>query len=167
VAAYDASTGKQAWRFYTVPADGQGWVKKGSGVTGGDVWMPPVVDARTGMVYFGTGNPYPDFSNKNRPGCDPWVDAVVALDAKTGRFVWAHTELCNDIWDLDSESMPIIFDVVINHRVIHAVGHSNKDGIFFTYDAATGKVLTQTPLRQHVLSPSLAAQIRGSCPVPR
>jgi sulfocyanin len=145
VAAYDANTGKQVWKFYTVPAEGQGWVPKGSGVAGGDVWMPPVVDTRTGIVYFGTGNPYPDFSNKQRPGCDPWVDAVVALDATTGKFVWAHTELCNDIWDLDSESMPIIFDAVINHRVIHAVGHSNKDGIFFTYDAATGKVLAQSP----------------------
>ncbi len=144
VAAYDANTGNEIWKFYTVPADGQGWVEKGSGASGGDVWMPPVIDTQTGLLYFGTGNPYPDFDNSHRPGCDPWVNATVALDAKTGKLAWAHTEVCNDTTDYDSMPMPQIFDVVINHRVIHAVGHGNKSGLYFTYDAATGKVLAET-----------------------
>ncbi len=132
------------WTYYTVPADGQGWVKKGSGVAGGDVWMPPVIDTKTGILYAGTGNPYPDFDNSKRPGCDPWVNATVAVNARTGKFIWAHSEVCNDIDDYDSDPSPMIFDLTIHGKKVHAVGHANKSGLYFIYDAATGKVLAQT-----------------------
>jgi len=144
IAAYSANTGKKLWTYYTVPADGQGWVKKGSGVTGGDVWMPVIVDSKTGMLYAGTGNPYPDFDNSKRLGCNPWVNATIALKAKTGTFVWGHTEVCNDIDDYDSDPSPMIFDVMIHGKMVHAVGHGSKIGLYFVYDAATGKVLAQT-----------------------
>lgn len=145
VSAYDANSGKKLWTYYTVPTDGQGWVKKGSGVTGGDVWMPPVVDTTTGMLYIGTGNPYPDFDNSKRPGCDPWVNATVALDAKTGKFVWGHSEVCNDIDDYDSDPSPMLFNIHYpNGKTVRAVGHANKSGLYFVYDARTGKVLAQT-----------------------
>ncbi|HWE64480.1 MAG TPA: PQQ-binding-like beta-propeller repeat protein [Chloroflexota bacterium] len=145
VAAYDANTGKQIWRYYTVPLPGQGWMPKVGAHGGGDVWMPPIVDTATGMVYFGTGNPSPDLNNSMRPGCNPWVDATVALDAKTGTFRWAHTEVCPDLWDYDSHQPPMIFDVhYANGKTVHAVGHGNKSGVYFVYDARTGKVLAQT-----------------------
>ena len=145
VAAYNASSGQQVWRFFTVPPAGQGWIKKGSKASGGDVWMPQLIDSRTGILYFGTGNPYPDFDLSQRPGCDPWVNATVALDARTGRFIWAHSEVCNDIWDYDSHQEPMIFDITMKDgSTVHAVGHGNKSGLYFIYDAATGKVLAQT-----------------------
>jgi outer membrane protein assembly factor BamB len=144
VAAYSAATGKQVWRYFTVPADGQGWVKKGSGVTGGDVWMPPIIDTKTGIAYFGTGNPFPDNDNSKRPGCNPWTDATVAVNARTGKFLWGHSEVCNDIGDLDSHQPPMIFDTKINGKMVHAVGHGNKSSLYFVYDAATGKVLAQS-----------------------
>ncbi|MGH2390028.1 MAG: sulfocyanin-like copper-binding protein, partial [Chloroflexota bacterium] len=144
VAAYSATTGKQVWQYYTVPADGHGWVKKGSGVTGGDVWMEPVIDTKTGILYFGTGNPFPDFDNSKRPGCDPWTNSTVALNAKTGKFIWGHSEVCNDINDMDSHQPPMIFDTMINGKMIHAVGHGNKNSVYWVYDAATGKVLAKT-----------------------
>lgn len=151
VAAYSATTGKQIWRYFTVPADGQGWVKKGSGVTGGDVWMPQVIDTKTGMLYFGTGNPFPDFDNSKRPGCNPWVNATVALNARTGKFVWGHSEVCNDINDMDSHQPPMIFDVMIKGKMVHAVGHGNKTSLYYVYDAATGKVLAKSDyLGSHV-----------------
>jgi alcohol dehydrogenase (cytochrome c) len=145
VAGYDAATGKKLWNYYTVPAAGQGWVPTKPLVTGGDVWMPPVVDTKTGMVYVGTGNPYPDFDNSKRPGCNPWVNATVALDARTGKFIWAHSEYCNDIYDYDSDPSPMIFDIRYpGGKTVHAIGHANKSGLYFIYDAKTGKVLAQT-----------------------
>jgi len=164
IAAYDANSGKKMWTYYTVPADGQGWVKKGSGVTGGDVWMPVIIDSKTGILYAGAGNPYPDFDNSKRLGCDPWVNATIALKAKTGKFIWGHSEVCNDITDYDSDPSPMIFDMTIHGKTVHAVGHANKSGLYFIYDAATGKVLAQTT---HVTKYTMPAKRVGKytvCP---
>jgi PQQ-dependent dehydrogenase (methanol/ethanol family) len=161
VAAYDATTGKQVWRFYTVPAAGQGWMPKVGEHGGGDVWMPSVIDPLTGILYFGTGNPSPDEDNSQRPGCDPWADAIVALNAKTGKFIWAHSEVCNDVWDYDSMPAPMIFDMVYHGRVVHAVGHGNKSGLFTVYDAATGQVLSQSPHLSRYTIPHLKPNAKG------
>jgi alcohol dehydrogenase (cytochrome c) len=133
VAAFNATTGKQVWRFYTVPAPGHGWDPATGDHGGGDVWMPPTIDTKTGILYFGTGNPSPDFVNTQRPGCDPYVDSTIALNAKTGKMLWAHTEVCPDLWDYDS------------HQPIQAVGQGNKSGRFFIFDAKTGKMLAISP----------------------
>jgi alcohol dehydrogenase (cytochrome c) len=145
VSAYNATTGKKLWTYYTVPSAGHGWVTKGSNVTGGDVWMPPVIDTTTGVMYFGTGNPYPDFDNSKRPGCDPWVNSTVALDAKTGKFIWGYSEVCNDIDDYDSDPSPMLFNIkYANGTTVRAVGHANKSGLYFVYNAKTGKLLAKT-----------------------
>jgi outer membrane protein assembly factor BamB len=108
--------------------------------------MPSVVDTTTGIVYFGTGNPSPDLDNSQRPGCDPWVNATVALDAKTGKFLWAHSEFCNDQWDYDSHQAPMIFNLTLkNGQTVRAVGHGNKSSYYFIYNAKTGAVIAQTP----------------------
>ena len=166
VAAYDASTGKQVWRFFTVPAPGQGWMPKVGDHGGGDVWMPQVIDDTTGILYFGTGNPSPDFDNSQRPGCDPWVDALVALNARTGKLVWAHSEVCNDVWDYDSMPMPMLFNVTIGGKTVRAVGHANKSGVFFIYDAATGKVLAKSPYLTKYTLPHLKPSPKGSLDCP-
>jgi PQQ-dependent dehydrogenase (methanol/ethanol family) len=146
VEALDANTGKQLWRFYTVPKPGQGWNQPASAHHGGgDVWMPITVDTTTGIVYAGTGNPSPDFDNSQRPGCDPWADAIVALNAKTGKFIWAHSEVCNDVWDYDSMPSPFLMNIPINGVVTRVVGHTNKSGFITFYNAATGKVISVTP----------------------
>jgi alcohol dehydrogenase (cytochrome c) len=143
VAAYDAKTGKQAWRFYLVPAPGQGWMPKVGEHGGGDVWMPPVV--QDGTVYVGTGNPSPDLDNSARPGCNPWVDATVAINAVTGKFKWGRTEVCPDVWDYDSHQPPMLFDVKQGGKTVAAVGQGNKEGKYFILDRATGKVLHVSP----------------------
>ena len=82
VEAVSARTGKIMWRFYTVPASGHDWAGRAGRVGGGDVWMPVTVDPASGTVYLGTGNPTPDLIGRDRPGCDPWTDATLALDAR-------------------------------------------------------------------------------------
>jgi PQQ-dependent dehydrogenase (methanol/ethanol family) len=153
VAAYDARTGKRLWRTYMVPPEGSRRGKKSYG--GGDVWMPPVVDPDTGGVYVSTGNPTPGYSNAQRPGCNPLADATVAIDARTGKIAWTHTELCNDSWDYDTVQAPTIMQVRYGsvtgpnggaHPVYRsAVGVGSKSGFWSTLDAGTGKLIARSP----------------------
>jgi len=106
--------------------------------------MPSVIDPSTGMLYIGTGNPSPDFVNTQRPGCNQWANAVVALNAKTGKLVWGHTEFCNDVWDYDSDPSPMLFNMSVHGQMTRVLGHGNKAGKYFIYEAKTGTVLAQT-----------------------
>ena len=165
-AAFDANTGKQVWRWYAVPAPGHGWMPKAGQHGGGAPWMPLVVDTTTGIVYAGTGNPSPDFNNSQRPGCNPWVNALVALNAKTGKFLWGHTEFCNDVWDYDSDIMPMLFNMTVNGKTIRAVGHANKAGDYFVYNAQTGQLLAKSPYLTKFTLPHPKPTPQGSlvCP---
>jgi len=160
-AAFNAKTGKQVWKFYTVPAPGHGWMPAAGDHGGGDVWMPSVVDPTLGLVYIGTGNPSPDFNNQDRPGCNQWANATVALNAMTGKFVWGHTEFCNDVWDYDSHQAPILFDMTVNGKTIRAVGHGNKAGQYFIYNAKTGAVISHSAFLGGYSTPHLAPNAAG------
>lgn len=136
VAAYSASTGKQLWRFYTVPHAGTGWVPKEGG--GGTVYMPPTIDTSTGIVYVGTGNPAPAIVGTKRPGPDLYTDSILALRASTGQLVWYHQEVAHDLWDYDAESPPVLFTTKVNGRSVRAVAEAGKSGYLFILNAATG-----------------------------
>lgn len=136
VAAYDENTGKQLWRFYTVPHEGTGWVPKEGG--GGTVYMPPTVDASTGIVYVGTGNPAPAIVGTKRPGPDLYTDSILALNAHTGKLVWYHQEVAHDLWDYDAESPPVLFTTKVKGHSVRAVAEAGKSGYLFILNAATG-----------------------------
>jgi glucose dehydrogenase len=122
--------------------------------------MPPVVDPESGVAYVSTGNPTPGYSNAQRPGCNPLADATVALDAKTGKIEWTHTELCNDSWDYDTVQAPAIFDLegVANFR---AVGVGSKAGFWSTLDAGTGKLIARSPYLSKYSKPHLRPTRKG------
>jgi sulfocyanin len=145
VAAFNATTGQQDWRFYTVPAPGHGWVPAQGQHGGGDVWSAPTIDPATNTVYFGTGNPSPDFVGSGRRGCDPHVDSLVALNASTGALKWAHTDICPDLWDYDSHQSPMYYDLTVGGKTVEAVSHANKSGVYTVLNAATGKVISVSP----------------------
>lgn len=145
VAAYDARTGKKLWRTYVVPPPGKGWNRARGHHGGGDVWMPPVVDPRSGLGYVSTGNPTPGFTAAQRPGCNPLADATVAFDAKTGKIEWAHTEVCHDSWDYDTVQAPTIFDLGQGEGARRAVGAASKSGFWSTLDAASGHLIARSP----------------------
>jgi glucose dehydrogenase len=140
VAAYDAKTGKQVWRFYTVPAPGQGWVPKGRH-GGGGVYMPPTVDIRTGLVYVGTGTPSPVLLGTGRQGANLYTDSILALQAQSGKLVWYYQEVPHDQWNYGAASPVVIFDAHINGKTVHAVVEAGKDGHVYLLDAGTGKAL--------------------------
>ena len=135
IAAYDGATGAQEWRFYTVPADGQGWMPASGFHGGGVVWTTPSFDPGSGEIFFGTGNPSPDYYGQQRPGPDPYTDSVVALSVASGALSWAAQEVPHDLWDYDAASPPVLFD--LGARL--TVGAAGKDGYWYEWDAATGR----------------------------
>src|SRR5438445_7982584 len=137
-AAYNADTGKQVWRHYTIPlANVPGsWVKGHHG--GGDVWMNPTIDTNAGRVYIATGNPGSDLDARVRPGRDLWTNSILALDLKTGKQVWGYQLEHFDVWDFDSVSPPVLFPTSSGL----AVGEANKGGFWHEVLASNGKRLT-------------------------
>ena len=92
VAAYDAASGKLAWRFWTIPAPGEHGSESWPGDLylhgGGTTWMPGTYDPELNILYWGTSNPAPDFEGSVRPGDDLYTDCVLALDPDTGKLKW-------------------------------------------------------------------------------
>lgn len=141
VAAYDAADGHLLWRTRMVPPRGKGW-RRGPGVGGGDVWMPPTIDPATGTVYVSTGNPTPGFTNAGRPGCNPLADAVVALDGKSGRIEWSRTLVCEDSWDYDTVQAPLLLGA--GGGAPSTVGAGSKSGFYALLDAGSGRVAARS-----------------------
>lgn len=137
VAAYDAKSGKQLWRFWTIPPVGQGWRKKGTG--GGTVYMAPTIDTKTGLVLFGTSNPSPAIVGTDRPGKNLYTSSIVALNAQTGKLAWYHQEVAHDLWDYDAASPVVVFDTKINGKPTRVAAEAGKSGYLFMLDARTGK----------------------------
>jgi glucose dehydrogenase len=114
-------------------------VPEGGG--GGTIYMPPTVDAATGTVYVGTGNPAPVLVGAKRPGKNLYTDSILALDADTGKLKWYHQEQAHDLWDYDAESPVVLFDVEINGEKKRGLAEAGKNGLLFLLDAETGEDL--------------------------
>jgi alcohol dehydrogenase (cytochrome c) len=142
VAAYDARTGKQRWRWYSTDPKtfaGDSW-KRG----GGTVWTTPAIDPARDLVIFGTGNPNPDLYGESRKGDNLYTDSIVALDVHSGKLRWYYQEVKHDLWDYDATSNVVLFDVHSNGRTIPAAGQAGKVGWFFIVDRRNGKLLRKS-----------------------
>lgn len=137
IAAFSADNGSLLWRFYTVPARGQGWMPATGDHGGGAVWTTPAYDPSTHTVYVGTGNPSPDYYGEARPGPDLYTDCVLAIDIQSGALKWYAQETAHDLWDYDVASPPIRFPV----DGVPAVGEAGKNGYWYEWNAATGQPL--------------------------
>ena len=146
--AFDAKTGKLVWTFYTIPgpgefghetwpADNDSW-KSG----GAPIWNTPAVDPQLGMIYFSTGNAWPDFNGSGRKGDNLFTVSIVGLDVKTGRYRWHFQQVHHDIWDYDSPNPVILFDAPYEGRMRKAIAEVSKTGWVYILDRQTGKPLT-------------------------
>jgi alcohol dehydrogenase (cytochrome c) len=142
VAAYDAQTGKQRWRWMSTDPktySGDSW--QGGGAM---VWTTPAIDAQLGLVIFSTGNPNPDLDGSNRRGDNLYSDSIVALDVHSGQLKWYYQEVAHDVWDYDAVSNVVLFDVHQNGATIPAAAEAGKVGWVFIVDRRTGKLIRKS-----------------------
>ncbi len=152
VAAYDAASGKQVWRFSTTQPGSWGGSAWRHG--GGAVWTTPEVDSKLGLAYVHTGNPSPDVNGSERPGKDLYTSSLVALDLATGAMRWYFQEVHHDIWDYDAAQPAQLYTLERNGASIPVIGHAGKNGFYFILDRRTGKPVL--PVRE-VAVPSAPA----------
>ena len=149
IAAYDASTGKEMWRFNTVPAPGEPGSDTWSGDAwkngGGSLWMTGTYDPSLNLTYWGVGNPGPDFNPSQRPGDNLFTDSVVALDADTGKLRWHFQFTPNDRYDWDSTQVPVLVDATWKGAPAKLLMLANRNGFFYVLDRATGRFLLGKP----------------------
>ena len=145
--ALDAKTGKEAWRFYTIPGPGDigfdTWPQSGDAWKhgGGPVWQTPSVDPKLGMIYFSTGNASPDVNGSKRAGDNLFTSSFVALDAKTGEYKWHFQQLHHDIWDFDAPSPTVLYDAQVDGQTVPAIAEASKTGFLYVLNRQTGKPL--------------------------
>jgi quinohemoprotein ethanol dehydrogenase len=151
VTAYDATTGKRIWRFYTIPGPGETghetWPQDNDAwkVGGAPVWQTPSVDPKLGLLYFTTGNAGPDNNGSKRAGKNLFTASMVALDLQTGRVKWWYQMVHHDIWDYDAPSPTVLFDATVDGKDVHGIGEASKTGWLYLLDRETGKPLFPTP----------------------
>jgi PQQ-dependent dehydrogenase (methanol/ethanol family) len=147
VAAYKASSGEQAWRFWTVPAPGEPAMKTWQGNTspqGGATWTTGSYDAETGLLYWALGNPYPDTDGDNRGGDNLYTNSDVALDARTGELRWHFQFTPHDLHDWDANQPIVLIDAPFKGRQRKLLLHANRNGFFYVLDRTTGEFLQGT-----------------------
>ncbi|HEV3217083.1 MAG TPA: PQQ-dependent dehydrogenase, methanol/ethanol family [Vicinamibacterales bacterium] len=149
--AYDAATGKRAWRFWTVAGPGDpgfsSWPQNNDSYLhgGGSIWVTGTYDQQQNLVFFGTGNPGPDYYSTNREGDNLYTASLVALDADTGKAKWHYQFTPHDVHDWDSTQVPVLGDLTINGQPRKVVMFANRNGFFYTIDRVTGKVIVAKP----------------------
>ena len=171
--AYDVSTGKRLWRWYSIPSpqDGGWWGKWRTqddwGMSfhrdiareradsakyadawqhgGGPVWHHPAYDPTLGLLFVNVGNAAPDNDGEVRPGDNLYSSSIVALDVKTGKLRWYYQEVAHDRWDYDATTPPVLVDVPDGQgRRVKAVAEAGKDGFVYVLDRLTGKPIRRS-----------------------
>jgi len=141
--AWDVHTGKQLWRFHSVPHPGEvgndtwpgeSWKNR----SGTNVWGFMSVDLERGLIFLPFGSPSYDFYGADRKGKNLFGNSLVVLNADTGKLVWYFQAVHHDTWDYDLESAPVLLDVVQRGVKIPAVAIIGKSGLMFILDRRNG-----------------------------
>jgi alcohol dehydrogenase (cytochrome c) len=141
----DLNTGKQVWRTYTIPVagepGGETWKAGDKTAThgGGSIWETGTYDPETDTMYWGTGNPGPDWDAEYRPGDNLWTDSVLAMDPATGKIKWGFQYTPNDPFDYDEIAEHPLIDVTIDGKMRKLVVHAARNGFFYALDRVTGE----------------------------
>jgi len=166
LAAFDTETGKELWRWYTIPDAGWegAWrvttldgaplhrdiaAEKAAFATyaeawktgGGSTWTTPALDPESGLLFLGVGNPSPQMDGLTRPGDNLYSVSLVALDVETGKLRWHYQQVPHDLWGYDVASPPVLFATEVNGKKVQAVGQASKTGWFYVHDHTTGALL--------------------------
>ena len=162
--AYDPASGARIWRFYTVPAPGEPgsetWpAPEAAARGGGGTWMTGTYDPELNLLYWGTGNPNPDYYGDDRKGDNLYTNSLVAIDARTGAPKWHYQFTPHDTHDWDSNHVAVLADVTIGGAPRPSTGSgrtepvevrkvvmvANRNGFFYVLDRRDGTLLVGKP----------------------
>jgi alcohol dehydrogenase (cytochrome c) len=164
VDAYDAKTGARAWRFHTIPGSGEpgneSWGGDSWKTGGAPTWLSGSYDRDLGLVYWGVGNPAPDWNGDSRPGDNLYSCSVVALDAKTGALRWHFQFTPHDTHDWDANQVPVLADATIDGRARKLLLTANRNGFYYVLDRETGEFLRGTTYAKQTWARGLDARGR-------
>lgn len=143
--AYEAKSGKRAWRFWTVPGPGEPGHETWSGdswKTGGaSTWVTGSFDPELNLLYWGTGNPAPDFIGEGRRGDNLYAECLLALDLDSGKLKWFFQFLPHDLLDYDSTQIPVLVDGIFQGQPRKLVLFPNRNAFYYVLDRQTGEFL--------------------------
>ncbi|MBT2187815.1 PQQ-binding-like beta-propeller repeat protein [Sphingobium nicotianae] len=143
--AFDAITGSKIWEFHTVAQPGEvgheTWLDDGwKGRSGTNVWIwYMTLDERTGTLYMPVGGPSANYYGGDRKGANLFGNSLVAVDALTGKYKWHFQTIHHDLWDSDLPAPPVLVDLKVKGRTVHALAETGKPGFMYILDRTTGK----------------------------
>ncbi|MCY4078228.1 MAG: PQQ-dependent dehydrogenase, methanol/ethanol family [Acidobacteria bacterium] len=147
--AYDAESGERAWRTYTIPGpdhpDNRTWAGDSWRTGGSPTWITGSYDPDLDLVYWGTGNPGPDYNGEVRLGDNLYADSVLALDGDSGDMAWYFQFTPHDVHDWDAIQIPILADLDVDGERRRLMLWANRNGFYYTLDRETGEFLTGRP----------------------
>ena len=142
ISAFDPKTGKELWRFDTVPGPGEPGHETWAGDSwrrgGSAIWTTGSYDPELNLTYWGIGNPGPDFSGDDRKGDNLYSNSVVALDPDTGRLKWHFQFTPHDEYDFDATQVPVLADLEYQGRPRKVMLWANRNGFWYSMSASTG-----------------------------
>src|SRR5687767_7778553 len=154
IAAFDQATGKEVWRFWTVPAPGEPgsetWQGGGIAHPGAATWLTGTYDPELDTLYWPTGNPTPDLYGDDRQGDNLYSDSILALDAKAGKLKWYFQFTPHDVWDYDAQETPALIDANWQGKPRKLLVQANRNGFFYVLDRTDGKFLFGTKYIKNV-----------------
>ena len=149
IAAFDAASGKELWRHWTIPAPGEFGSESWPGdfyLRGGaTTWMPGTFDPELNTLYWGTSNAAPDFDGTVRPGDDLYTACVLALDPDTGKLKWHFQFTPHDLYDYDAVETAVLIDTQFQGAPRKLLVEANRNGFLYVLDRTNGKFLSATP----------------------
>jgi alcohol dehydrogenase (cytochrome c) len=152
--ALDAKTGRFLWHFNTIPEPGEPgsktWIGDSWKTGGVATWLQGSYDPELNLIYWGTGNAFPDLVGEGRQGSNLYAASLLALDADTGKLKWYYQETPHDVYDFDSNMEPVLFDATESGRTQKLVLHSSKNGYAYLLDRETGKFIKAFPFADTV-----------------
>jgi len=147
--AYDAETGKRLWRWNAIPGPGEPghetWAGDSWKTGGGDTWLTGTYDPELNTLYWGIGNPAPDFDGDVRKGDNLYTECMVALDADTGKMKWFFQFTPHDVHDWDAVEIPVLVDLPYQGKMRKLLLHADRNGFYYVLDRVTGEFLKGVP----------------------
>lgn len=153
--AYDAKSGKRLWRFYTVPSpddeeehakkalktwEGKSWL-----TGGGSAWVTGTYDAELNTLYWGIGNPSPDFNGDVRKGDNLYTCSIVALNPDSGKYKWHFQASPHDVWDYDGVNEPVLVNIDKDGEKVKALVQAHRNGYFYCLNRENGEFIYGKP----------------------